>query len=144
VQLAAAPAGVPPATRLRGWARAALGAVAGAELSLRVVGAREGRRLNRDFRARDYSTNVLTFDYGSSPPRGDIVLCKPVIEREARAQGKSLAAHYAHLVVHGVLHLRGFDHERPRRAAKMEGVERRILRKLGYDDPYVVNDTRAR
>lgn len=133
---------MPRSARLRQWASAA--AAGPADFTLRIVGGAEGRRLNRDYRGRDYSTNVLTFGYRRSPPCGDIVLCKPVIEREARRQGKALAAHYAHLVVHGVLHLRGFDHERPADAARMERAERRILRGLGYGDPYVVNDARAR
>jgi probable rRNA maturation factor len=94
------------------------------------VGAREGRSLNRTFRNRDRATNVLTF------ATGDIVLCHPVIRREARAQGKSVAAHYAHLVVHGCLHLRGYDHEKKRDAARMEAREIRILRRGGIRNPY--------
>jgi probable rRNA maturation factor len=142
VQLAVAAKGVPRGGRLRQWASAA--AAGPADLTLRIVGTAEARRLNRDYRGRDYSTNVLTFGYRRFPPFGDIVLCKPAVEREARVQGKALAAHYAHLVVHGVLHLRGFDHERPADAARMERAERRILRRLGYGDPYIVADTRAR
>jgi probable rRNA maturation factor len=94
------------------------------------VGAREGRGLNRRFRNRDRATNVLTF------ATGDIVLCHPVIRREARAQGKSVAAHYAHLVVHGCLHLRGYDHEKKGDAARMEAREIRILRRGGIRNPY--------
>jgi len=124
----------PPAAQLRAWALAA--ARAGAEVTLRVVGAAEARRLNRAFRRRDYATNVLSFAY--SRRRGDVVLCHPVIRREARAQGKTLAAHYAHLVVHGVLHLHGLDHLRARDAQRMERAERRILRRLGVADPYAV------
>ena len=90
--------------------------------------------LNRGFRKRDYATNVLSFSYG--PRHGDVVLCHPVIRREAAAQGKSLAAHYAHLVVHGVLHLRGHDHLRKHAAARMERAEISILRRLGFADPY--------
>jgi probable rRNA maturation factor len=126
--------GAPPASRLRAWALAA--SRAGGEVTLRVVGAAEGRRLNRAYRDRDYATNVLSFGYARG--RGDIVLCHPVIRREARAQGKALAAHYAHLVVHGMLHLRGMDHARAAQAARMERAEIRILRRLGVADPYAV------
>jgi len=138
--------GAPRARRLRAWALAA--ARAGSEVTLRVVGAAESRRLNRRHRGRDYATNVLSFAYApthsvrstprSTTVRGDIVLCHPVIRREARAQGKTLAAHYAHLVVHGMLHLRGMDHARAREAASMERAEIRILRRLGVADPYAV------
>ena len=118
--------GVPAAAALRAWARGA----AAFPLTLRVVGAGEGRRLNRQFRKRDYATNVLSFPYERS---GDIVLCHPVIAREARAQGKSVRAHYAHLVVHGVLHLRGQVHGK-----RMENHEIRALRRFGFADPYTV------
>jgi probable rRNA maturation factor len=101
-------------------------------ITLRIVGAREGRRLNWIFRRKNTPTNVLSFH------SGDIVLCHPVIAREAREQGKTIAAHYAHLVVHGVLHLRGYDHKRKREAARMENAERRILARLGFADPYAV------
>ena len=101
---------------------------------MRIVGLAEGRRLNQRFRKRNYATNVLSFPYGGGS--GDVVLCQPVIAREARAQGKSLRAHYAHLVVHGVLHLRGYDHLRKADAARMERAEIRILRRLGFADPY--------
>ena len=107
-------------------------------VALRIVGAREGRKLNRTFRGRDYATNVLTFVMDGKPPyRGDIALCAPVVIKEARAQKKSLAAHYAHLAIHGMLHLQGHDHEEEDDAARMEALERRIMRRLGYDDPYV-------
>ena len=101
-------------------------------LNLRIVGEREGRELNRIYRKKNYATNVLSFH------TGDIVLCHPVIRREARAQGKTLAAHYAHLVVHGVLHLRGYQHEKKRDAARMEAREIRILRRAGFRNPYTV------
>ena len=114
---------------LRKWARAASAAV----LTLRIVGEREGRRLNRAYRKKNRATNVLTF------ATGDVVLCHPVIRREAHAQGKSVAAHYAHLVVHGVLHLRGYDHENKRDAERMEAREIRILRRAGIRDPYTPN-----
>src|SRR5204862_8299806 len=104
-QRATGAAHVPADRRLRAWARAAL-ARAG-EVTLRVVGAAEGRRLNREFRGRDYATNVLTFVYSKRPLAGDIVICAPVVAREARAQGKAVDAHYAHMLVHGLLHLQG-------------------------------------
>lgn len=142
VQFAGAARGVPSAARVRAWARAALpscgGAACRAEIVLRVVGAAEGRRLNLRYRGRDYATNVLTFVYSRVPLRGDLVLCAPVIAREAREQDKTRFAHYAHMIVHGVLHLRGFDHDRASRAARMEAAERRILRALGHGDPYVM------
>ncbi|MCX7961713.1 MAG: rRNA maturation RNase YbeY [Burkholderiales bacterium] len=126
--------GAPPARALARYARAA--ARAGMAVTLRVVGAAEARRLNRTFRRRDYAPNVLAFDYGEGA--GDIVLCHPVIRREARAQRKRLAAHYAHLVVHGMLHLRGYDHARRADAARMRRAEARVLRRLGFADPYAV------
>ena len=100
------------------------------------MGRAEGRRLNSNYRRKDYPTNVLSFPYGNGS--GDVVLCHPVIAKEARAQGKSLRAHYAHLVVHGVLHLRGYDHLRRKDAARMEKAEIRALRALGFGDPYTL------
>jgi len=122
----------PPAALLRKYALAAI--FPGAQVTLRVVGLAEGRLLNASFRKRNYATNVLAFSYDRR--RGDVVLCHPVIKREASAQRKSLAAHYAHLVVHGILHLRGHDHLRKKAAARMEGTEIRLLRRLGFADPY--------
>jgi probable rRNA maturation factor len=113
---------VPSAVSFRKWADQAA--------VIRIVGEREGRRLNKLFRKKNYATNVLTFH------TGDIVLCHPVVVREARAQGKSVSAHYAHLVVHGMLHLRGYDHEKKREAERMEREEIRRLRRLGFADPY--------
>ncbi len=110
-----------------------------AELTLRIVNAAEGRDLNSAFRGKDYATNVLTFVYHEKKSRtlqGDLVLCAPIVAREAREQGKPLAAHYAHLTVHGVLHLAGFDHEREQDAKRMEAREVRILAQLGYANPY--------
>ena len=107
-----------------------------ARITLRFVGAEEGRRLNREFRRRDYATNVLTFAYEAWPPAADIVLCDSVVADEAAAQGKALASHYAHLVVHGVLHALGWDHLREAQALRMERAERDILAMLGIGDPY--------
>ena len=132
MQYAIARAGLPAPAALRRWARAAAPHLA---LTLRVVGGREGRALNRRFRRRDYATNVLSFPYGHA---GDIVLCHPVIAREARAQGKSVRAHYAHLVVHGALHLRGHEHNDKTSAKRMEAAEVRLLARLGFGDPYTV------
>lgn len=106
---------------------------------MRFVKEDEGRQLNRDYRGKDYATNVLTFAYDADPSptlSGDIVLCAPVIAREAREQGKPLAEHCAHMVVHGMLHLQGYDHEGEGEATAMEAVERFILRRLGFPDPY--------
>jgi probable rRNA maturation factor len=128
VQYAVPRRGVPGATFLRKWALAA----SSTPVNLRIVGEPEGRRLNQTYRRKNRATNVLSFD------SGDIVLCHPVIRREARAQGKSLAAHYAHLVVHGALHLRGYAHEKKRDAARMEAREIRILRRGGLRNPYTV------
>jgi probable rRNA maturation factor len=132
VQFAVPRRGVPAAAALARWARAARPV---RPLTVRVVGAREGRALNRRFRRRDAATNVLSFAYGGE---GDIVLCHPVVAREAREQGKTVRAHYAHLVVHGVLHLRGYLHGDRRGARRMEAREIRILRRLGFGDPYTV------
>jgi probable rRNA maturation factor len=139
VQYAVKPAEAPTRAQFRKWARAALGR--DAEITLRIVGEEEGRVLNRDYRGKDYATNVLTFGYGSSPGgrgalTGDIVLCAPVVAREAAMQGKSVEAHFAHLTVHGVLHLQGHDHESDGDARVMEGLESQIVTKLGYPDPY--------
>jgi len=128
---------------LRRWARAALDA--SAEITVRVVGAAESQRLNCEFRGRDYATNVLSFAYGDDDVAapgsgrgvcGDLVLCAPVVRAEARAQGKPLAAHYVHLLVHGLLHLQGHDHEDDAPATRMERRERRILAQLGFPNPY--------
>jgi probable rRNA maturation factor len=136
VQLAARRARFPSRAKVRRWARAAMRRPA--DVTLRVVGEAEGRRLNRVYRGRDRATNVLSFAYGRGRGgvAGDIALCAPVIRREASRQGKRLEAHYAHLVVHGLLHLQGYDHEAPRAARRMEALETQILAKLGYPDPY--------
>lgn len=132
-------ASVPKKHNIRRWAQAAL--LRDAEVTIRLVGEDEGRTLNRDFRGKDYATNVLTFVYGEEgeagvPLFGDLVLCVPVVLREAVAQGKTADAHFAHLVVHGMLHLQGHDHENDREAETMEDLEREILKRLGYADPY--------
>ncbi|OGA68733.1 MAG: rRNA maturation RNase YbeY [Betaproteobacteria bacterium RIFCSPLOWO2_12_FULL_65_14] len=131
VQYAVPRRGVPSAASFRKWA-----ALRPAQATIRIVGQREGRRLNRIFRRKNFATNVLSFPYG--PGRGDLVLCHPVIAREARAQRKTIAAHYAHLVLHGLLHLRGYDHEKKREAERMERAEIRLLRRAGYGNPYTV------
>ena len=124
-----------PRHRVRRWVQAALQRPA--QITVRLVREDEARALNRDYRGKDYATNVLTFDYQRAPlVVADIVLCAPVVEREAAEQGKPLEAHYAHLVVHGMLHLQGYDHERDDEAAAMEARETQIVGHLGYPDPY--------
>ena len=138
VQKAVNSPGLPASAELRRWLAAAL--ERSAAITVRFVGAAEGRELNRAYRGKDYATNVLSFAYGGAGRgellTGDLVLCTPVLRREARAQGKTLAAHVAHLTVHGALHLQGHDHQSPRAAARMEALEKRILAKLGFADPY--------
>ena len=136
--------GLPAAVSFKRWTEAALFAARHrkpAELSIRIVDAREGRALNRQYRDRDYATNVLSFPVElppgiASPLLGDLAICAPVVAREAREQGKALRDHYAHLTVHGVLHLLGFDHQEDTEAARMEKLETGILAKLGVPDPY--------
>lgn len=124
-----------PRHKVARWMRAALEAPA--EIAVRIVDADEGQALNRDYRGRDYATNVLTFDYAREPVvHADLVLCAPVVEREAREAGRTLEAHYAHLLVHGTLHAQGYDHEKPRDAKVMERREVEILAALGFPDPY--------
>ena len=136
IQRASRAAHIPADARLRRWIRAAL--PLSATLTVRYVAVAEGRRLNREFRGKDYATNVLTFVYGRRPLAGDVVICAPIVAREARAQGKRIDAHHAHLLVHGLLHLRGYDHESPPDASRMERRERAILARLGFPDPYAV------
>ncbi len=138
----------PKKHQIRRWAQAALrGDV---EVTVRLVGEAEGRELNREYRGKDYATNVLTFTYGEGteipavasadvhggPLVGDLVLCVPVVVREAAEQGKTVEGHFAHLVVHGMLHLQGHDHEVEDDAVRMEALERQIMAGLGYADPY--------
>jgi len=135
VQYAVSARGLPSRAQFRKWVRAAL--EHDTAITIRLVGLREGRTLNRDFRKKDYATNVLTFVLSAEAPfEGDVALCAPVVAREARLQQKALAAHYAHLTVHGTLHLQGYDHELRADARVMEQRETQILAKMGYADPY--------
>ena len=135
IQRASRAAHIPSDRLLRRWAGAALSGPA--VVTLRFVARAEGRRLNREFRGKDHPTNVLTFAYSDRAPlAGDVVICAPVVASEARDQGKAIEAHYAHLVVHGLLHLQGLDHERAADAGRMESRERAILAALGFGDPY--------
>jgi probable rRNA maturation factor len=135
VQYAVAAATLPPATALRRWVRAAQERACA--VTVRLVGAREGQMLNALYRGNDYATNVLTFVYDDAEPlAGDIVLCVPVLRQEAKARARELRDHCAHLVVHGMLHLQGYDHETGRTARAMEARETAILARLGVSDPY--------
>ncbi|MDB5753190.1 MAG: hypothetical protein JWP65_3611 [Ramlibacter sp.] len=125
-----------PRTRVRKWMELAL--LRPAQISVRIVGAQEGQALNRQYRGKDYATNVLTFEYAREPVvSADLVLCAPVVAREALEQGKPLQAHYAHLLVHGTLHAQGYDHEAGEREAfEMEALEVLLMGALGYPNPY--------
>jgi probable rRNA maturation factor len=144
VQNAAHEAGTPSARRLRTWAEHALGKRARGELTVRIVDEAESAALNSRYRGERGATNVLSFSMGPAPvavrnepqPLGDLVICAAVVRREAREQGKAPAAHWAHMVVHGVLHLKGYDHEAPAAAARMEARERKLLAALGFPNPY--------
>lgn len=134
---------LPPPMRIRQWVRGSLAhAQRDGELTVRIVGEAEGRTLNERYRHKKGPTNVLSFPYGEadhplSPPLlGDIVICAPLVAAEADAQGKPLEAHWAHLTVHGVLHLLGYDHQSPDQARVMESLETRLLQGMGYPDPY--------
>ena len=139
-------AGLPAAVSFRKWVAAALkGRIREADLAVRIVDTKEGRALNRHYRGKDYATNVLSFpaelpEGVGLPLLGDLVICAPVVAREAKEQKKKLAAHYAHLTVHGALHLLGWNHEDDREAEAMEQLEREILAELGIDDPYANED----
>ena len=122
-------------SKVKRWIRQAL--QSDAEITVRVVGALEGQTLNRDYRQKDYATNVLTFDYTQEPVvTADLVLCAPVVAAEAKEQGKTLEAHYAHLLVHGALHAQGWDHDEDEDAQVMELRETDIMHRLGFDSPY--------
>ena len=127
-----------PRHKVARWLKAAL--ENDAELAVRIVDAEEGQALNRDYRQKDYATNVLTFDYTQEPVvMADLILCAPVVEREAQEQNKDLVAHYAHMLVHGALHAQGWDHLEDDEAQAMEQREREIMAALGFDDPYATN-----
>lgn len=127
---------LPSKQQLARWVRAAVRVET--EVAIRIVDAEEGRALNSAYRGKDYATNVLTFPLTEEPHlMGDIIICAPVVEAEANAQHKTLEAHYAHLTVHGVLHLHGYDHETEPQAELMESLEVTILQKLGYPNPYL-------
>ena len=127
---------LPLRTQIRRWVKAAL--ETDVQATIRFVDAKEGRTLNRDFRGKDYATNVLSFVYETRPVIGDLVICTPVVQREAKEQGKPFKAHLAHMVVHGMLHLQGYDHETGARdAARMEAREREVLARFGIPDPYI-------
>jgi probable rRNA maturation factor len=136
LQIASSAARAPTSAQFRRWAIAALDKPA--EITVRIVNTAEARRLNRRYRGDDHATNVLSFPYALSPGlvQGDVVLCAPLIAREAHDQDKALEAHFAHLTVHAVLHLQGHDHARRREAERMEALESKLLTKLGYPDPY--------
>lgn len=125
-----------PRHKVTRWIRHAL--ATDAEITVRIVGTDEGRELNRTYRQKDYATNVLTFDYTQEPiVTADLVLCAPVVEREAKEQHKTLEEHYAHLLVHGALHAQGWDHETSTADAdEMEAYETDIMREMGFQDPY--------
>ena len=138
VQCASQHKELPTQAQFRKWAKAALNI--DSEVTIRIVDEQEGCQLNKLYRGKDYATNVLTFPLAEEPHlMGDIVLCAPVIEAEAKSQNKSLEAHYAHLTVHGILHLHGYDHEIEAQAELMEGLETAIVIKLGYASPYLIS-----
>ena len=127
-------AGIPAASSLRQWAQSAL-RKKGA-LTIRIVNEEESETLNSRYRHKQKPTNVLSFGYGERGVLGDLVICAPVVEREAKEQGKTVRAHWAHMVVHGCLHLQGHEHEKEAEATAMEALEIRILGKLGFNNPY--------
>lgn len=130
---------LPTPSQFRKWAKAALRV--DTEVTIRIVDEDEGRALNRDYRNKDYATNVLTFPLTEEPHlMGDIIICAPVVAKEAKEQHKGLLAHYAHLTVHGILHLHGYDHETDAQAELMEGLETAIVTKLGYASPYLITE----
>lgn len=139
VQYALNAKGIPTIPQFKKWVKAAL--TQDADITIRIVEEHEGQELNNKFRGKKTATNVLTFFYDDILPlTGDIVLCAAVIKKEAQQQDKTLMAHYAHLTVHGVLHLQGYDHENDQDATIMEQIETNIVTGLGYDDPYQVRN----
>jgi len=139
IQNASEMAGIPSPAQFKKWARKALRV--NSEITLRIVDEEEGRMLNLEYRGKDYATNVLTFPLMEEPLiMADIVICAPVVAKEAQAQHKTLEAHFAHLMVHGILHAHGYDHEVPEQAELMESVETQTLTNLGYADPYMDQD----
>ena len=144
VQYGVARAGLPAEPALRRWAHAALKGLRRRRMALgmRIVGNAESAALNARFRRKSYPTNVLSFPFEAPPGTrsdilGDLVICAPVVRREAHTQRKPVNAHWAHMVVHGILHLRGFDHRKRQDAAVMEKMEIRLLKELGYANPYI-------
>jgi probable rRNA maturation factor len=136
VQYACHDDALPLRSQIRRWVKAAL--ETDVQATIRFVDAKEGRTLNRDFRGKDYATNVLSFVYEPRTVIGDLVICTTVVQREAKEQGKPFKAHLAHMVVHGMLHLQGYDHETGARdAARMEAREREVLARFGIPDPYI-------
>jgi probable rRNA maturation factor len=138
VQFASNAKKLPTRPQFRRWVKAAL--QQDVQMVLRIVDDIEGRALNQSYRGKDYATNVLTFVYDDSEPLyGDVVICAPVVAREAKEQGKELLAHFAHLTIHAVLHLQGYDHENKRDAEEMEALETALMLKLRYPAPYLVS-----
>ncbi len=128
---------IPSKAQFAKWIKATLRV--DTEVTIRIVDTDEGRELNSMYRGKDYATNVLTFPLTDTPHlMGDIIICAPVVEHEAEAQQKTLTAHYAHLTVHGILHLHGYDHETEAQAELMEGIETAVVTKLGYPSPYLI------
>ena len=142
VQFACKDPALPSRYRFRRWVQSTIAHAT--EVTIRLVDEDEGRQINHRYRAKDYATNVLSFPYEQSPVLlGDLVLCVPVVLREAKAQRKSAESHFAHMIVHGMLHLQGWDHEAdPAEAEGMEAHEREILARLGYPDPYEASNAR--
>ena len=147
LQIASQARQLPSAAQFRAWCEVALRQrTADSELTIRLVDEAEGRELNHSYRHKDYATNVLSFpadvpdELLDIPLLGDLVICAPVVEREAGEQGKSLEAHWAHLVIHGCLHLLGYDHIEEAEAEEMEALERTLLAELGHPDPYADDD----
>ena len=139
IQFASDDINLPTPAQFRKWAKAALRV--DTEVTIRIVDEAEGRTLNHNYRGKDYATNVLTFPLTEEPHlMGDIIICAPVVAKEAKEQHKDLFAHYAHLTVHGILHLHGYDHETDAQAELMEGLETAIVTKLGYASPYLITE----